>query len=593
MKPSSALRLARDARRAGIAALLASVPTHALEIEKHQDEVWPPAVNIETLSEDVREEIETVKALALDAPDNASTVGDLGKVYFGYKFNHAAAACFVRAAELDKKSPFRWWYYAGLSYKRASSFGPAIEAFEKAIKLREYPPASVELADLLVETERPRAIEHFQRAIELDPNLASAYAGLGRCAAMDDRPEEAIARFEKAVELEPNFASAHYELAMLLRSVGRMEEAAQHLRLYGQRQSEFTPDDPIKRKLRRTMRASSVMTRRIRNMWDTGRLDEAEALLKNHFLKVNPNEEAVRNLLGHTHMRQERFELAAEQFELILADHPGYVDTRSNLATAYQQMGRRDDAEAVLRVALEQHPDSGTVLHHLALVLTQREETNESLELFARAVAAQPAMPDFRSSYARALAGAKRFDEAAREFRVATELDPRSVDAYAELGCALEQLGNVDGAEAAWRQALALDDTRDDLVVRLAGSHFARAQFELAEKALRDGLAARPKSIDLTGELAWFLATCPDAARRNGPEAVRLADLAVQWTRSNSAKEMDVLAAAYAQVGRFDDAVRAEQRAIRLGTAARTRGIVRRYRERLALYEAAQPFTRP
>ena len=557
-----------------------------------QEAPWPPTIEIETLAEDVRAEIQAAEAIARAAPDNPTKVGELGKVYFGYKFNAAAAACFVRAAGLDRQ-PFRWWYYAGLSYKRASLFEPAVDALGKALELREYPPAHVELANLLIELDRPRATKLFARAIQLDGTLAAAHAGLGRCASMDDREPEAIEHFRRAVQLEPKYGAAHYELAMLLRSTGRIDEATQHLRLYDANRAELTPTDPIKRKLRRTMRASSVMTRRIRVMWDIGRLAEAEALLENHYLDVNPNEEAVRNLLGHTYLRQEEFEKAIEQFELILKDHPGYVETRSNLATAFQRVGRRADAERVLREALEQHRDSGVVLHHLALVLAQAGKNDEGLVLFERAVAAQPAKTEYRSSYGRALVLAQRNEDAAAQFRIALDLNPSNIDDFEQLGNALAATGDMTGAQAAWKSAIALDPTRLDPILRLIDATLANGEYERAERTLRNALKNVPKSPDVVGKLAWLLATCPDKTRVKGPESVKLAETACRLTKNNTPKYLDILAAAYARVGRFDDSVRAQERAIQFATKTGKRGLLKSYRSRLTLYSSERAYTQP
>jgi len=60
--------------------------------------------------------------------------------------------------------------------------------------------------------------------------------------------------------------------------------------------------------------------------------------------------------------------------------------------------------------------------------------------------------------------------------------------------------------------------------------------------------------------LAWLLATCPDANLRDGQQALSIATRVVQQNRS--AANLDTLAAAYAETGRFSDAVHVQEQAI-------------------------------
>ena len=85
---------------------------------------------------------------------------------------------------------------------------------------------------------------------------------------------------------------------------------------------------------------------------------------------------------------------------------------------------------------------------------------------------------------------------------------------------------------------------------------------------------------------AWILSTCPDAQFRDGTEAVKLAKKAIsiddRW------QFHETLAAAYAETGKFDDAVREEQAAIKSASAGFAQAAA--MRARLALYQQNQPF---
>jgi Flp pilus assembly protein TadD len=86
--------------------------------------------------------------------------------------------------------------------------------------------------------------------------------------------------------------------------------------------------------------------------------------------------------------------------------------------------------------------------------------------------------------------------------------------------------------------------------------------------------------------LAWLLATSPEAAIRNGGEAVKLAARAVDLSHGRNASMLDALAAAYADVGRFPEAVATVRRALELAPPQ----LVPALKARLELYLRGNPF---
>jgi Flp pilus assembly protein TadD len=89
-----------------------------------------------------------------------------------------------------------------------------------------------------------------------------------------------------------------------------------------------------------------------------------------------------------------------------------------------------------------------------------------------------------------------------------------------------------------------------------------------------------------TARQAWLLATRADAANRNGPLAVLQAQIAQQALPEPDAEVLDALAAAYAETGRFPDAVAAAKQALALSSVEQKED----REKRLQLYEKSQPF---
>ena len=98
--------------------------------------------------------------------------------------------------------------------------------------------------------------------------------------------------------------------------------------------------------------------------------------------------------------------------------------------------------------------------------------------------------------------------------------------------------------------------------------------------------------VDAYNNKAWMLATAPDAAAREGAEAVKAATKAFELTGEKSPVIMDTLAAACAEAGDFDRAVQLEEKALADPDLVKLVGEaeVKAARDRLALYRDKKPF---
>jgi hypothetical protein len=104
----------------------------------------------------------------------------------------------------------------------------------------------------------------------------------------------------------------------------------------------------------------------------------------------------------------------------------------------------------------------------------------------------------------------------------------------------------------------------------------------------RKVLRARPGDAPVLTRTAWLLATCPDASLRDGAEAVALAERASRGGYAEDPDILDTLAAAYAESGRFSEALRSARKAFAI--AKRNKQSVDALAARIALYDSGRPF---
>ena len=125
------------------------------------------------------------------------------------------------------------WFDAGCELE-SSDPDRAIEAYEKAIDLDpSHADAHVNLGRLHHERRAPaRAERHYRAALEADPYHETAAFNLG--VALEDlgRVTDAIAAYRRALEIDPNHADAHYNIAGLYEKRGDKAAALRHLKAY-------------------------------------------------------------------------------------------------------------------------------------------------------------------------------------------------------------------------------------------------------------------------------------------------------------------------------------------------------------------------
>jgi tetratricopeptide (TPR) repeat protein len=106
----------------------------------------------------------------------------------------------------------------------------------------------------------------------------------------------------------------------------------------------------------------------------------------------------------------------------------------------------------------------------------------------------------------------------------------------------------------------------------------------------RSALKTMPRSPILLGNLAFLLATCPDASLRDLPEATRLAEKACQLTHYYTSAFVSTLAVIYSEDGRFDEAIAMAEKACALASETGEQALVQKNQELLVLYRAHRPY---
>jgi tetratricopeptide (TPR) repeat protein len=321
----------------------------------------------------------------------------------------------------------------------------------------------------------------------------------------------------------------------------------------------------------------------------TGQLSRA----REHYesaITIDPNFAEPWNGLGYILAEENRYNEAIPQYEMALQLKPGLSDTRINFGKALFQVGMTDAAIEQFREAVRLKPSDSIAHYNLGYSLFTAGDIAGAVQEYRSATDLNPKLIAAWYNFGRVLALQNKADEAMACYRKALEIDPGDMATHEGLGELLLSQGKNE--EAAKEFSIVLRKNADDLAAhyQLALALTGQGKSREAVEHYRRGLESVEENPVALNNLAWILATYPDPQVRNGSEAVTLAEKACNLTQHKQAIFVGTLAAAYAEVGRFADALATAEKARALAEAAGSQELVANNVKLMQLYRAGKPF---
>jgi len=182
-------------------------------------------------------------------------------------------------------------------------------------------------------------------------------------------------------------------------------------------------------------------------------------------------------------------------------------------------------------------------------------------------------------------------DGAISDYTKAISFDPRLGQAYVNRGNARKAKGDLDGAIADYNSCIGIDS-------RIAPAYYNRGSAQGAKGDIDGAIADYTKATEIdpnyalaSNDLAWLLSTAFRNQIRDGNRAVDYARKAAELTRWENAAILDTLAAAYAETGNFNEAIKWEEKALSVPEFVKHSG--EQARKRLQLYTERKPYHQP
>lgn len=278
---------------------------------------------------------------------------------------------------------------------------------------------------------------------------------------------------------------------------------------------------------------------------------------------------------------------------------------RNNLSSHYLRQAElaqdQNDAETIVRwaqmaesqarAAVEIKPDHVSSWTNLSEALRLQKRYDESLAAAQKAIEFMPNIAEHHWNAARVRQLLNQPRDAIAEYQRALQLDPNYRDAHVELALLLLNDGRIDEAIAHIDAAIGSGPPNLQFMLTVGQRLDQAGRYADAVKYYRQAFAAArgdAEKIDAGYFLAQFLAMCPDKTQRSGAEAVKTGEQICNLTNRSSPFLLGALAAAYAETGRFDDAVRTGHEALILAQQANQPALAAEIQRKLTEYRAGR-----
>ncbi len=311
----------------------------------------------------------------------------------------------------------------------------------------------------------PQAIEAFKKAIKIEPKLPDAYAGLALALTRDGKLDAAIANYQKAIKYAPERSWYYFEIAEIFREKGKLNQA-----IKGYKKSiEISKNYSYYKIFESYMGLGDSLKQK-------GELDEAI--------------EAYRN--------------AIENMKISFISDYFYGKVYMEIGNIYYQQGKLDEANASYQEVLESGKIYPGIYNELGKALASKGELEKAIKNFQKAIDIKPTAYSY-SLLANTLFEQEKLEEAIAQFRNAIQIEPQNSYAYNSIGNILKKQGKLEAALNHYQKAIEADKNNFYAYHNIGDVRYQQDKLEEALAAYQKAIEINPDSIHFYWELLPIL----------------------------------------------------------------------------------------
>ncbi len=370
------------------------------------------------------ESLKWYRAAAGFEPDEPLNHLGMGTVFFQMGRYPEAISSMKRALELqsDLSTAPRIHSLIGQGFRKMERHDEADKHFDLSVKLgmetnpRDRGVLFPRAEDLRGRKLYEESLKWYRSAIDMDPDFALAYAGMGDSLYQLGRYPEAVSSIKRALDLEPDLPIAptlRYLMGQALQGIGPSHD------VQDQTSSTSTGESGLSN-------ARTLFSR-------------AEDL-----------------------RAQKRYEESLKWYRDALREYPDFALVYAGMGDSLYRLGRYEEAVSSMKRVFELMPDfpMAPTLHYLTgQALGEMGRYDEAEEHYERALRIAPSFKEAINGLGGLLLVQKRYEEALDRYRTLAQIEPDNATTHSQIGIALFKIGRAEEALASFDRALSLDTT--------------------------------------------------------------------------------------------------------------------------------------
>ena len=259
-----------------------------------------------------------------------------------------------------------------------------------------------------------------------------------------------------------------------------------------------------------------------------------------------------------------------------------------NLGVALMEVDKIDESIDNLSKAIQIKPDFAEAHNNMGIALERQGNFTEAVRHYREALRIKPDCGEAHNNIGVALEKQGNFSEAIGHYLKALQISSKYASAHSNLGNALAHQGNYLDAIFHYNEALQINPNYPEAYYNLGRLYANKGKTEAAIMFYKKAMQLNPNIADVLYNLSWIYAT--NEKFRNGEEAVKLAEKLCRLQNYNHPLSFDALAAAYAEAGRFKEAVLIAQKGLEPALDRGSKELALGLESRLKLYQAGRPY---
>jgi tetratricopeptide (TPR) repeat protein len=319
----------------------------------------------------------------------------------------------------------------------------------------------------------PLAREAAEKALSLDDTLAETHTSMGGVLTEEGKYPEAEEHFNRAIELNPNYLLAYHWSGLNFERSRRFQDSID-------RYQQALKLDPMSPPISGNLALDYL---------DLGELDRAKEIL-DRAIALNPEDSSPYLQYARLQSTRGDHEKAAEMAEKALSLDPTSLHTIANVSFILEQANRFERAIEILEEAMVREPAFARVAHsQLGAIYSRMQQYDKAIEHHQKAIDIDPLDSDSFDYLGWTYWTLKEWEAAADAWKKVVEIQPENARGYQFLGCVLGILGRTEEEWEFYRRAAELTPVQS---VELGCWHLNYGDYQQAVSGLKEAEKVNP-----------------------------------------------------------------------------------------------------